>query len=138
MPRSLAFEILSAIAEVGRAKAEAHRANHAHHAHDVEHDGSEAEDEIEFEVDDFDRIELSGPYDVEIETGGRAEVRASGPEWGLDALNVEIEDGCLSISCEGDCDGVVEITISTPKLSSLRMSGSGDVSIDDVKGDVCE
>ena len=123
MPRSFALEILSAIASASRARPQAH---------------PDAEDvESEFEVGEFDRIELSGPFDVEIETG-KPEVRAIGPDWALDTLSVEVEGGCLSIGCDGECDGDVHVTIAVPKLHSLRMLGSGDVSVDNVKGDLFE
>src|SRR6185503_12982945 len=113
MPRSLAMEILSAIASSAR----------NHHA-----DGPDAE--RDFEVGEFERLEVAGPFDVNVQTGGSVGVHASGPEWSLDNLRIELDGDRLFIGCEGDCDGDVNVSVSVPRLRALRTSGSGDVSID--------
>jgi hypothetical protein len=95
MPRSLAMEILSAIASSAR----------NHHA-----DGPDAE--RDFEVGEFERLEVAGPFDVNVQTGGSVGVHASGPEWALDNLRIELEDDRLFIGCEGDCDGDVNVSVS--------------------------
>src|SRR4051794_1033591 len=123
MPRSLAVEILSAIISSRRSGA---------HRHD------EPDAEREFEIGEFHRLEVSGPFDVEVETGGQPSLSATGPEWALDNLGVEHEGDRLFVGCDGDMDGSVRVIITVPALAAVRMSGSGDVSIDRVKGDQFE
>src|SRR5689334_7119731 len=106
MPRSLAVEILSAIVSASRARADRH--------------DDAPDSEREFDVGEFDCLEISGPVDVEVETGGRTSVSASGPEWALDLLAVEHTKGGLFIGCDGDCDGEVSVTITVPQLRSVR------------------
>src|SRR4051812_12194010 len=122
MPRSLAMEIMSAIASAART---------AHHSRSDEPDL-----ERDFPVGEFDRLEIAAPFDVDIETGAAANVHASGPEWALDSVRVELQGDRLFIGCDGDCDGSdISMSVSLPALRSLRMAGSGDVSIDKVGGD---
>jgi len=73
MPRSIAMEILSGIL--------------ASHGPRVPRGGPVGD--REFETGNFDRLEISGPVDVEVETGAPPRVRATGPEWALDNLSIE-------------------------------------------------
>src|SRR5581483_675110 len=125
MSRSLAMEILSAIASSARNS----------RIHD-EYAGPQAE--RDFEVGEFERIDLSGPFDVEIQTGAECKIRASGPERSLEEIRVELQGDCLTIGCDGDCSGDVLIAMSVPQLRSIRSAGSGDVGIDNVKGEEFE
>jgi len=121
MPRSLAMEILSAIASASRTR----------------RSGDDGPDlERDFPVGEFDRLEIAAPFDVDIETGGAANVHASGPEWALDSVRVELQGERLFIGCDGDCDGSdISMSVSVPALRGLRMAGSGDVSVDKLTGD---
>src|SRR3569623_653559 len=124
MPRSLAMDIISAIAS---AAARNSRHSHSHpEGPDVER---------EFEVAEFDRIEIAAPVDVDVDVGSPARVHASGPPWALDSIRVEAEGGRLFIGCDGDCDGDVSLSVSVPTLRGLRNSGSRDDSVDKVAGD---
>ena len=119
MSRSLAMEILSAIASSARA--------HRHHD-----EGPYIDRDIQ--VGEFKNLEVAGPFDVEIQTGEPASVHVSGPEWALDNLHIEHEGDHLVIGCDGDCNGDVTIAITVKKLQSLRSAGSGDVSLDTATG----
>ena len=125
MPRPLAIEILDAIVTSYRA--------HRSHADD---DGPTIE--RDFEVGEFERLDVAGPMDVEVRTGASPSVQASGPEWALDNLRVEQRDDRLLIGCEGEIDADVTVTVTVPHLAAARLSGSGDVSIDRIKGDAFE
>ncbi|MFL6788365.1 MAG: GIN domain-containing protein, partial [Sphingomicrobium sp.] len=122
MSRSLAMEIISALASASRTR---------------RHPGNDGPDiERDFEVGEFERLEIAAPFDVDIETGPVVNVHASGPEWALDLVRVEVQDGRLFIACDGDCDGSdVSMSVSLPKLRGLKMAGSGDVSVNEVTGD---
>lgn len=85
MPRSLAMEILSALASGHRAATRR---------------DDEPAGEREFNVREFQRLEVAGPFDVEVETGGPARVRASGPEWALDSIRLDQDGDRLFIGCE--------------------------------------
>src|SRR4051812_33778657 len=91
MPRSLAMEFISAIASAAR-----NGRRSGHEGPDVERD---------FPVGEFEHVEIAGPFDVDIETGASANVHASGPEWALDSVRVELHGDRLFIGCDGDCDG---------------------------------
>src|ERR1041385_399973 len=98
MPRSLAMEILSALAS-------------AHRASSHRHENSES-DERDFEVGDFELLEVTGPFEVEVETGGAPSARASGPQWALDNLRVDQDGDRLFISSDGDSEDVsVSVTV---------------------------
>src|SRR3954470_2198765 len=110
MPRSLAMEIMSAIASAART---------AHHSRSDEPDL-----ERDFPVGEFERLEIAAPFDVDIETGAAANVHASGPAWALDLVRVQVQGERLLIGCDGDCDGSdVSMSVSLPKLSGLKMAG---------------
>ncbi|HEV8407174.1 MAG TPA: DUF2807 domain-containing protein, partial [Sphingomicrobium sp.] len=121
MSRSLAMEILSAIASSAR------QGRHR------EEDGPDAD--RDFEVGEFEAIEIAAPFDVDIRIGGGASVHASGPENLLEEILVEVHHDRLFIGCDGDCDADVQVSVTVPRLRSLRTSGSGDVSVDKVKAD---
>ena len=125
MPRPLAIEILDAIVTSYR----------AHRSH-VEDDGPSID--RDFEIGDFERLDVAGPMDVEVRTGATASVQASGPEWALENLRVEQQDDRLLIGCEGDIDSDVTVVVTVRRLAAARLSGSGDVSIDSIKGDAFE
>ena len=123
MSRSIAMEILSAIVASGRAGARR------------DHEGP-VEDRT-FEVGAFERLEIAGPFDVEIDTGADSAVRATGPDWALDNLSVDHDGDRLFIGCDGEVDDV-RVFVSARELRAVRTSGSGDVSIDRIKGETFE
>src|SRR3712207_5412294 len=50
-----------------------------------------------FAVQGFERIEVAGPYDVEVRTGAAPSVQATGPERALERLVVEVRGDRLVI-----------------------------------------
>src|SRR6476659_1636663 len=107
MPRPLAVEILDAIVSTYRS----HRA------------ASGQQVDRSFDVGEFDRLEIAGPFGVEVRTGVAPSVTACGPEDALDCLSVEDADGRLSLGCDGDCDADVTVTVTMSELLGLRMTG---------------
>src|SRR5215217_4622840 len=118
MPGSLAAEILGAIATGLRNKG----------FHDT---GLRAE--RSFEVGTFDRLDISGPFDVEVRTGEEHGVEADGPEETLQSLSVINEEGCPVISCRARHADEISIVVTMDQLREARFAGSGDVAIDRVK-----
>src|SRR5436190_12141962 len=102
MSRSLAMDIISAIASAAR--------THRH----VEHDGPDVE--RDFEVGEFDRLEIAAPFDVDIETGADCKVHVVGPESALELIRVQPDGDRLFIGCDGDCGGDINMSVIMPAL----------------------
>jgi len=101
----------------------------------------------DYQVGSFDRIEVSGPYEVEVRTGAAPSASARGPEKMIERLVVEVRDGKLQIRSKedkgfnfhwGSNRGHVELTVTVPQLSGAAISGSGDIAVDHVRGDQFE
>lgn len=93
-----------------------------------------------FSVGAFDRIEVSGPYDVQISTGGEPSVSASGPESLVQRMDVQVQDGRLLIRPRKNENriqwgnrGHVEVQVTVPLLRGADITGSGDIRIDKVR-----
>lgn len=94
-------------------------------------------------VTSFDRIRVTGPFDVQVHVGGSPSAHATGPQEAIDRLSVEQNGNVLVVKpLPGGWGGwpmgfhgklVVEIT--TPSLNNATLAGSGNVAIDRVKGD---
>ena len=93
----------------------------------------------------FTEVKVAGPDDVTIRQGDAFAISAKGPQAVLDRLEIEVDGPTLSIgrkregfsfSDRGDDD--VEITITMPRLSKVRLTGSGTIDADSVDGDAVE
>ena len=98
-----------------------------------------------FTVGQFDRIQVSGPYEVEVRTGSGPSVSAKGPENLIERMEVEVEGGRLTIRPRRDegriqwgSRGHVEVQVTVPSLSGAEIAGSGDIRIDRVRGESFE
>lgn len=97
-----------------------------------------------YPVGAFDRIEVAGPYDVTIKTGGKPGVTAHGGEAILAETDFIVEDGVLKIKPKkkkngfrwnfGD-HGKVTVDVTTAALRGAAIAGSGDIKIDRVGGE---
>lgn len=103
--------------------------------------------ERNYSVGAFDRIEVAGPYEVQVHTGAAPAVEASGPEELMKRMVVEVENGTLKIHPEkrsgfriGWSRGhePVRLVVSAPALSAAEIAGSGEMRIDQVRGDSFE
>ena len=92
----------------------------------------------------FSAIELHGPYDVVIDAQGRSGLRLSGERQQLDEVETFVRGDTLVVRPAnsrifqfgfGKRRQTVSIDIGTPQLASLKMSGSGDVTLDQLNGD---
>ena len=113
------------------------------------HVGASAEDKDagpkvsrNYQVAAFDRIEVAGPYDVKVVTGGKGGISASGNRKLLDETDVVVEGGVLKImpkkkgmrwgwSSHGDAT----FTVNAAALKGAAIAGSGGIAVDKVAGD---
>jgi hypothetical protein len=86
----------------------------------------------------FERVATTGPQDLEIKYGETFSVRADGA---IGKLEVAVENGELVIRPRNgvgwdwaDFDAT-KISVTMPRLTRVSLTGSGEVSIDGVKGD---
>ena len=89
----------------------------------------------------FTGVEVTGPDDVTIRQGDAFSITAKGPKGEIDQLEIKLDGSTLSIgrkrsgiSFGGSHDGV-EIAITMPKLSAVRLTGSGSVDVESADGD---
>jgi hypothetical protein len=95
-----------------------------------------------FPVGQFQRIEVSGPYQVNVASGQAPSVNATGNQTMIDHMVVEIEDGTLKIHPEkrggfhmGWSDnGNAKVTVTAQALEGAAIAGSGALAIDRVAG----
>ena len=96
-----------------------------------------------YQVAAFDRIEVSGPYDVIVKTGGAPGAKANGGGKLLDETEVVVEGNVLKIrpkkkvgiSVNWGKRGSAKFAVTTAMLKGAAIGGSGGISIDKVTGD---
>lgn len=92
--------------------------------------------ERSFAAADFDRVDLSGPFNVVVTVGGAHSVRAVGDTGLMEHLDIRSENGRLrvglkegrSYSYSGSRDRVT-IHVITPALSAADVAGSGNMQV---------
>jgi hypothetical protein len=97
-----------------------------------------------YTVGGFDQIEVAGPYNVEVRTGANVSVSARGPQHVLERMVVEVRGNKLIIHPERqkgwfhtgwDHHDTIQVTVTVPQLRGAAIAGSGDIHVDQVKGD---
>ena len=97
----------------------------------------------DYQVAAFDKIEVAGPFDVTVTTGGRPSVHASGPSNLLEKMEVVVEGGVLKIRPEKrnsmfnwnfGRNSKATVAVSVPMLSEAAIAGSGGIAIDKISG----
>jgi hypothetical protein len=100
-----------------------------------------------YQVGNFQQIEVAGPYNVEVRTGANATVSARGSEKLLARTVVEVRGDRLVIRPEQQKgwfhfgwsgNGKADFTVTVPQLRGATIAGSGDIHVDQVKGDSFE
>ena len=88
-----------------------------------------------YQVGNFHELEVAGPYDVQVRTGGNPGVSASGGEKLLERTVVEVRGDKLVIRPEEQhgwfhfgwgSRGKATFTVKVPQLSGATIAGSGD------------
>jgi hypothetical protein len=96
-----------------------------------------------YQVGNFQQIEVAGPYDVEVRTGGNPGVSAKGSEKLLERTVVEVRGDKLLIHPAQhngffhfgwSSHGKAHFTVTVPQLSGATIAGSGDIRVDKVQG----
>ena len=96
-----------------------------------------------YQVGNFQQLEVAGPYDVEVRTGGNPGVSAQGSEKLLERTVVEVEGDKLVIRPEHShswfsmgwsSHGKAHFVVTVPHLSGAAIAGSGDIRVDKVTG----
>lgn len=98
--------------------------------------------ERRYSVGDFDRVQVEGPYEVTLATGGSSSARASGDQSGLDRVSVEVQGRMLRIrpnrsgwgGYPGDKAAPVRIVLTTRQIKAVAVLGSGSLSVDRASG----
>ena len=89
---------------------------------------------IERSTGDYDRIAVSGWFDVDLVSGNEGEITLQGEENLLEYIITEVKDGKLVIKTEKGVNlkssswkSEIRITVPVQSISSVSMSGSGDI-----------
>lgn len=96
-----------------------------------------------YQVGAFDKIEVSGPYSVNVATGGAPGASATGGSKLLDETEVYVENGTLKILPKKHKGirfswgkrGKADFTVTTAMLHAAEIAGSGAIMVDNVVGD---
>ena len=96
-----------------------------------------------YQVGNFQQVEVAGPYDVEVRTGSNPSVSARGSEKLLERTIVEVRGDKLVIRPENNRNffhwnwgshGKASFVVTVPQLTAATIAGSGDVRVDKVAG----
>ena len=105
-------------------------------------DSSGANGNRTYAVGEFSKIEVAGPYKVEVTTGGATAVSATGDEKLLEQTEVVIKGDTLIIKpikklrwTWGKNGGKATFKVSTAMLNGAGIAGSGNILVDKVEGD---
>lgn len=99
-----------------------------------------------YSVISFDRLIVTGPFDVTVKVGPGATVQAQGAQDAIERLSVEQQGTTLVVKPlpggwggwpQGD-HGPVSLTITTPALAQVSVTGSGRIAVDRVRGDALD
>ena len=96
-----------------------------------------------YQIGDFQKLEVAGPYEVEVHTGGNPGVSARGGEKLLSHTTVEVRGDKLVIRTQKNRSlfnfgwghrGKAQFVVTVPQLRGATIAGSGGIWIDKVAG----
>lgn len=100
-----------------------------------------------YRVGNFHKIEVAGPYEVAVRTGGNPGVSATGSEKLLGRTVVEVQGDRLVIhpqehrhgfSFTWNSSGNAKFTVTVPQLNTASLTGSGGLRVEKFQGDSFE
>jgi hypothetical protein len=93
----------------------------------------------DFKVGTFDAVRLQAHYDLVVNVGSPASVRAQGDPAALDLLDIRTEGQTLVAGVKPDeqwpANARVTVTATTPTLTAAALNGSGDIRIGPLQAD---
>lgn len=93
-----------------------------------------------FDLDDFDKVELQASYDVIIKQGTTQEVMVEGQQNLIDRVEMNVSNGNLKLDLQNgsyrNMDLKVHITV--PTLEKVFNDGSGDITIEEFEAENLE
>jgi len=96
-----------------------------------------------YQVGNFQQIEVAGPYDVTVRTGGNPGVSAQGSQKLLDKTIVTVQGDKLVIHPQEHhgfslfhfgTRGNAKFVVTVPQLAGATIAGSGDIHVDHARG----
>lgn len=98
--------------------------------------------ERHYSIIDFDRIQVDGPYQVTVTTGGSSSARATGSSAALDRLAIDVQGRTLRVRSNSSAWGgypgkpteLANVTLTARDLQAVMVNGSGTLSVDRAKG----
>jgi hypothetical protein len=96
----------------------------------------------QFAVGAFDKLEVAGPYDVTVATGGQPSAQARGSEKLLEHTMVEVKNGTLHIYPKRENNwfggfrwsgGKAVFQVTVPMLTAAAVAGSGNINVNRVQ-----
>jgi hypothetical protein len=92
-------------------------------------EGSDRLETRDFDLDDFEAIELNGSLDIEITVGEKQSVAVSLDDNLFDNLEIDVDRGTLVVDWEESCEihRKSRIVITMPKLEGIELNGAGDI-----------
>ncbi len=92
------------------------------------------------DVDSFKRIKATGSFDVFITVGDKQSVNVTFDDNLLDKIETEVNGKTLILDSHGSYSSrrTCKIEITVPKLEYVKLSGSGDIIIDELDADFFE
>jgi hypothetical protein len=101
--------------------------------------GAPIETTRDFPVGDFTAVHLDAHYDVVVSVGSPTSVRAQGDPAALDLLDIRTEGDTLVAGAKPNAQWPpnvrVTVTVTTPALTAVELSGSGEMRIGAVRAE---
>ena len=94
----------------------------------------------EREVDSFVNIDAGGSFDVDVKVGPKTSVKLTFDDNIIDLIDTRVRGKTLHIDSDKSysTDKRCKVEITVPLLESVSLNGSGDLDIQDLKGDLFE
>ena len=91
----------------------------------------------------YTKINISGSADLIVKIGPEESINLEGNQDRVDNVKISVEDGVLVIDEDHDggfgfSSGKLKITVTAPMITSVKLSGSGDIDITGAHGDSFE
>lgn len=98
--------------------------------------------EKRYAIQDFDRVQVFGPFNVTIQTGRATSVMATGDQQALDAVSVVSSGGVLTVQTLAKArsawkeqpHAAARLMVVIPQLKGVRLLGSGTISAAEMRG----